>query len=85
MGSRRPTPIWKARRRLGRPPKSCIVVEDAPAGIASGRAAGMQVVAVTSTHSRGELDTPFVVDSLSALRTHLQFEGEPRLLVSLPA
>ena len=83
-GKPAPDPYLEGARRLGRPRESCIVVEDAPAGIASARAAGMQVVAVTSTHSRGDLDTPFIVDSLAALRTELRFEAEPQLVVSLP-
>ena len=83
-GKPAPDPYLEGARRLGRPPGSCIVVEDAPAGIASARAAGMRVIAVASTHPRRDLDTPFVVGSLSAIGTHLRSEGEPRLLVSLP-
>lgn len=35
-----------AARRLGVPAADCLVVEDAPAGVAAGRAAGMRVVGV---------------------------------------
>ncbi|MFI5842845.1 HAD-IA family hydrolase [Catenuloplanes sp. NPDC051500] len=35
-----------AAERLGVPPADCLVVEDAPAGVAAGRAAGMRVVGV---------------------------------------
>ena len=35
-----------AARELGAPPAACVVVEDAPAGVAAARAAGMRVVAV---------------------------------------
>ena len=41
--------------RLGADPSECVVVEDAPAGIAAGRAAGMRVVALTTTHDPAEL------------------------------
>ena len=37
-------------QQLGVRPQDCIVVEDAPVGVAAGRAAGMRVVAVASTH-----------------------------------
>ena len=36
-------------------PADCLVLEDAPAGIAAGRAAGMTVWAVTTTHGPDEL------------------------------
>jgi sugar-phosphatase len=36
-------------RRLGVDPSDCVVVEDAPAGIAAGKAAGMSVIAVRTT------------------------------------
>ena len=38
-----------AAARLGDPPADCIVIEDAPSGIAAARAAGMRVVAIAST------------------------------------
>ena len=37
-------------RRLGVEPSSCIVFEDAPPGIAAGRAAGARVIALRTTH-----------------------------------
>jgi sugar-phosphatase len=44
-----------AAERLGVDPAGCLVIEDAPSGIAAGRAAGMTVWAVTTTHAHGEL------------------------------
>jgi sugar-phosphatase len=44
-----------AARRLGADPAEALVVEDAPAGIEAGRAAGMATVAVPSTHVPEEL------------------------------
>ncbi|MGH7896014.1 MAG: HAD-IA family hydrolase [Candidatus Binatia bacterium] len=35
-----------AAEELGAPPASCVVIEDAPAGVEAARAAGMQVIAV---------------------------------------
>jgi sugar-phosphatase len=37
-------------RRLGCDPRACLVFEDAPAGLAAGRAAGARVVALTTTN-----------------------------------
>jgi sugar-phosphatase len=41
--------------RLGYAPSDCMVFEDAPAGIASARAAGARVVGVTTTHAAAAL------------------------------
>ena len=54
-GSRRPTPTCSAAERLGLDPAGCLVLEDAPAGVAAGRAAGMTVWAVTTTHAPEDL------------------------------
>jgi sugar-phosphatase len=39
-----------AARELGADPADCVVLEDAPAGVDAGRAAGMHVVGITTTH-----------------------------------
>jgi sugar-phosphatase len=44
-----------AATELGIAPERCVVFEDAPAGIAAGRAAGACVVAIATTHRREEL------------------------------
>jgi len=54
-GKPAPDPYLLAAERLGVDPASCVVLEDAPAGIASGRAAGMTVWAVTTTHAADAL------------------------------
>lgn len=54
-----------AAQRLGVTAERCVVVEDAPAGIRAGRAAGATVVAVTTTHPAEELaEADLVVPSL---------------------
>jgi mannitol-1-/sugar-/sorbitol-6-phosphatase len=57
-------------RELGADPADCVVLEDAPAGVAAGRAAGMRVVGVLTTHAAEELDgaherVPSVADWLA--------------------
>jgi mannitol-1-/sugar-/sorbitol-6-phosphatase len=54
-GKPAPDPYLLAAERLGADPAECLVIEDAPSGIAAGRAAGMTVWAVTTTHAPGEL------------------------------
>ncbi|AXI80665.1 HAD-IA family hydrolase [Peterkaempfera bronchialis] len=59
-----PEPFLLAARQLGVDPARCLVVEDAPAGLAAARAAGMRSVAVTTTHDRAELAADVVVEGL---------------------
>jgi sugar-phosphatase len=54
-GKPAPDPYLLAAARLGVDPAACLVLEDAPSGIAAGRAAGMTVWAVTTTHACGAL------------------------------
>jgi sugar-phosphatase len=44
-----------AAAALGFDPAVCLVLEDAPAGIAAGRTAGATVVGITTTHAREKL------------------------------
>jgi len=44
-----------AAKLLGKRPDECVVLEDAPAGIEAGRAAGMRVIGVATTYSRTRL------------------------------
>jgi sugar-phosphatase len=54
--------------RLGVAPADCVVLEDAPAGIAAGRAAGCYVIALRTTHADAELaDADAIVDDLTQL------------------
>jgi sugar-phosphatase len=56
-----------AAARLAVPPAACVVVEDAPAGIAAARAAGMRVIGVTTTFDRDRLDCRWHVDDFESL------------------
>jgi len=55
-----------AASALGFDAARCLVVEDAPAGIAAGRAAGAAVLAVATSHAPAELDADMVVPDLRA-------------------
>jgi sugar-phosphatase len=54
-GKPHPEGYLAAARRLGFAPEDCLVIEDAPAGIAAAQAAGMRAVAVATTHEREQL------------------------------
>ncbi|MFF4236910.1 HAD-IA family hydrolase [Actinomadura geliboluensis] len=50
-----PSGYLQAAAHLGVDPSTCVVIEDAPAGIAAGHAAGATVLAVTTSHDRSVL------------------------------
>jgi len=68
-GKPAPDPYLRAAELLGRDPARCLVIEDAPTGISSARAAGAQVVAVQTTFGAEHLeDADHIVSGLDALR-----------------
>lgn len=87
VGKPHPGPYLLAAARLGVDPARCLVVEDAPAGLASGRAAGCATLALTTTHATADLDADAVVASLAdvrfvasntGIRVDLSSGGSPR-------
>jgi mannitol-1-/sugar-/sorbitol-6-phosphatase len=54
-GKPHPEPYLKGAEGLGFSPAECLVIEDAPAGIAAGRSAGMKVIGLASTYAAGKL------------------------------
>jgi sugar-phosphatase len=75
IGKPDPAPFLLAASRLGVDPADCLVIEDAPAGLASGRAAGASLLALLSTHTAAELDADAVVGNLAAVRFAVSPEG----------
>ncbi|MER5476369.1 HAD family hydrolase [Streptomyces sp. NPDC002734] len=70
-----PEPYLLAAKALGVDPSRCLVFEDAPAGLRSGRAAGMRTVALATTHPAHELEADLVVPDLSALSAQVTPDG----------
>jgi mannitol-1-/sugar-/sorbitol-6-phosphatase len=63
-----PEGYLRAAAMLGIPPADCVVVEDAPAGLAAARGAGMRAIGVSSTFGASALgDANFVVASVDDL------------------
>ncbi|AOX47378.1 hypothetical protein BJP65_11800 [Microbacterium sp. BH-3-3-3] len=79
-GKPHPEPFLTAAARLGVDPARCLVVEDAPAGIAAARAAGCAVLALTGTTAEEELTADLVVDGLDAVRLEVSASGALRLV-----
>jgi len=54
-GKPHPDIFLQAAKKLGVPPRRCVVIEDSMAGIEAAHRARMKVVGITTTHSRKEL------------------------------
>jgi beta-phosphoglucomutase-like phosphatase (HAD superfamily) len=70
-GKRAPDPFLLAAECLGYRASRCVVFEDSPSGIRAGVAAGAIVVAVCTSHSRGQIEecgAHFVVENLDDVR-----------------
>jgi mannitol-1-/sugar-/sorbitol-6-phosphatase len=68
-----PEPYVKAAKILGLAPADCIVMEDAPAGIRAGKAAGARVLALRTTAPDAELTesgADWIANDLASLRLH---------------
>ncbi|MGD9873961.1 MAG: HAD family hydrolase [Kiritimatiellia bacterium] len=76
-GKPEPDIFLKAAAKIGMPPSRCIVFEDAVAGIQAARAAGMKVVAVTTTRKAADLQEADIIvkrlDLLTAESIHALF------------
>ncbi len=83
QGKPSPEPYLAGARKLGVTPAQCIVIEDAPAGVESGKKAGMRVVGIAATHPRQALrekGADIVVDALTDLRISVT-DSEHRLAI----
>jgi sugar-phosphatase len=60
-GKPHPEPYLKGAEGLGFAAAECVVIEDAPAGIAAARAAGMRVIGLASTYKAEKLSEADVV------------------------
>ena len=67
-GKPNPQVFLLAAERLGADPGKCVVIEDAVAGVAAAKRAGMKCVAVTNSHPRASLkEADLIVDTLEAV------------------
>ncbi len=75
-----PEPFRLAAERLGVDPAACIAFEDAPAGIASAKAAGMTVVGVTVNYPPEKLgQADYLVPDLSHVSVQIGAAGRLEL------
>ena len=85
-GKPAPEPYIKGAQILGLSPADCIVVEDAPAGIQSGKAAGSRVIALRTTTSDSALraaGADWIVTDCSEISLQ-PIEADKDLVLELP-
>ncbi len=77
-GKPHPEPYMKGAKMLGFASAECVVVEDAPSGVGSGKAAGSRVLGVLGTHKAEELyaaGADWVVRSLEGVKVEFPGDG----------
>jgi len=77
-GKPAPEPYLLGGKRLGFAPDRCVVIEDAPAGVQSGRMAGMRVIAISVTYPKEELiksGADIVIERLTDLDIRESMDG----------
>jgi sugar-phosphatase len=72
-GKPSPEPFLKGAALLSFTPANCVVFEDSPAGIASARSAGMQVIALQTTYPADQLQAAHaIVSNLADVKATLR-------------
>jgi sugar-phosphatase len=83
-GKPHPEPYLKGAQILGIPADDCLVIEDAPAGIRAGKAAGARVLALRTTASDAELQqagADWIADDCAELFLESSVAGEEFLRI----
>jgi mannitol-1-/sugar-/sorbitol-6-phosphatase len=77
-----PEPYRKGAELLHADPATCLVVEDAPAGIRSAHAAGMKVIALPTTYPVADLhEADAIVAELHDVKVTLNGSGDAKILL----
>jgi mannitol-1-/sugar-/sorbitol-6-phosphatase len=79
-----PEPYLKGAAKLGVAASDCVVIEDAGAGVRSGKAAGARVVALRTSHSEAELrvaGADWIVDNCASISVDRTLGLDPLVLV----
>ncbi len=86
-GKPNPEPYIKAAKTLSLSPADCIVVEDAPAGIRAGKAAGARALALRTTAPDAELTqsgADWIANDLASLRVNSDHRDQLELILDHP-
>ncbi|KAF9258611.1 HAD-like protein [Marasmius fiardii PR-910] len=86
-GKPHPDPYLTGARKCGADPRQCLVIEDAIAGLVSGRNAGSKTIAVCTSTPRATIEVSdaepdFIIDDLTRLSVH-RVEGSRGIKVTI--
>ncbi|KAJ7737858.1 HAD-like domain-containing protein [Mycena maculata] len=73
-----PHPYLLAAKKCGVKPENCVVLEDTPAGIRSGQAAGCKTIGLLTTHTRAQMEAcnpDFLVKDMASVTLKLTDNG----------
>ncbi len=79
-----PEPYLKGAAKLGIAALDCVVIEDAGAGVRSGKAAGARVIALRTSHSEAELrvaGADWIVDNCASISVDRTSGSDPVVLL----
>jgi sugar-phosphatase len=79
-----PEPYLKGAAKLGLAASDCVVIEDAGAGVRSGKAAGARVIALRTSHAEAELrvaGADWIVDNCASLSVDRTLGLDPLILL----
>lgn len=79
-----PEPYLKGAAKLGLATSDCVVIEDAGAGVRSGKAAGARVIALRTSHSEAELrvaGADWIVDDCASISVDRTLGLDPLVLL----
>ncbi|KAG0709811.1 HAD-like domain-containing protein [Suillus ampliporus] len=86
QGKPYPDPYLLGAQKCGVPPEKCLVVEDAPAGVASGLAAGCAVIGLITSHSKEQMEAKhptYLVGNLSSVSMKMGANGGIDVIVNI--
>lgn len=86
QGKPYPDPYLLGAQKCGVSPEKCLVVEDAPSGVASGLAAGCAVIGLITSHTREQMEAnrpTYIVENLSSVSMKMGANGGIDVVINI--
>lgn len=86
QGKPYPDPYLLGAQKCGVSPEKCLVVEDAPSGVASGLAAGCAVIGLITSHTKEQMEAKrptYLVENLSSVSMKMGVNGGIDVVINI--